>query len=44
MNVEKLLLGIWGDPKKRARLFTFIWVVSLFMLVLGFIIIAVLLI
>ena len=44
MNVEKLLLRIWEDPKKRARLFTFIWVVSLFMLVLGFVIIAALLI
>ena len=39
MRIEKLLLRIWEDPKKRARLFTFIYMVSMFMLVLGFLII-----
>ncbi|MDI3483189.1 MAG: hypothetical protein PWQ88_1060 [Candidatus Methanomethylophilaceae archaeon] len=38
--IEEWMRKIWENPKKRARLFTFIWTVSLFMLVLGFIIIA----
>ncbi len=42
--IAELAERIWRDPKKRAKVFTFIWVISLFMLVLGFLIIAWLLI
>jgi predicted nucleic acid-binding Zn ribbon protein len=38
-SVRERLDGIWEDPKKLKRAFTFIWVTAYLMLILGFVLI-----
>ncbi|HUT27862.1 MAG TPA: hypothetical protein VMW85_07450 [Methanomassiliicoccales archaeon] len=41
MNIERIILKLFGTPEKKARLIRWTWLISLLMLLLGYFLIVI---